>query len=250
VNPDQIRISEELSFNAWPSLQTNFYDGWLIRFANGFTRRANSVNPLYGTSLPVLEKIASCEAYYAAQDLPTVFKLTPATQPANLDNILVERGYELDAQTSVQVSNLNALPAITLPESEIELKPSASDAWMKTYMHYVGRSPEHFDTLHTMLKNISGLACYALIKINGETVSLGLGVLERGWIGLLNIVTAEAYRNQGYAMQMILHILQWGKHNGATKGYLQVMCNNAPALRLYEKLGYIEQYQYWYRVKE
>jgi ribosomal protein S18 acetylase RimI-like enzyme len=44
-------------------------------------------------------------------------------------------------------------------------------------------------------------------------------------------------------------LLSWAKQQGAQKTYLQVMLNNAPALRLYEKLGFKEAYQYWYRLK-
>jgi len=28
-----------------------------------------------------------------------------------------------------------------------------------------------------------------------------------------------------------------------------VMLNNAPALHLYSKIGFVEKYQYWYRTK-
>ena len=41
-----VRHIKELAVNAWPSLQT-LLDGWVLRFANGYTRRANSVNLLY-----------------------------------------------------------------------------------------------------------------------------------------------------------------------------------------------------------
>ncbi|MDR2374804.1 MAG: hypothetical protein LBD96_00015 [Treponema sp.] len=42
---------EELSMNAWLSLQTLVYDGWIIRLANGYTKRANSVNPIYPSKI-------------------------------------------------------------------------------------------------------------------------------------------------------------------------------------------------------
>src|SRR5262245_52204411 len=104
-----IRHLEEISLNAWPALQTIVYDGWLLRFAGGYTRRANSVNPLYPGALDPAEKIGRCEAVYAAQGQDTVFKLTDAAEPADLDTLLARRGYRREAPTSVQTVDLGAL---------------------------------------------------------------------------------------------------------------------------------------------
>ena len=38
---------EELSINAFPAILTELYDGWILRYSNGYTYRGNSVNPLY-----------------------------------------------------------------------------------------------------------------------------------------------------------------------------------------------------------
>ena len=75
------RHIEELTLNAWPPLEILLHDGWVLGFSNGYTRRANSIHPLYPSSLDVQEKITTCEGMYAARGQDTVFKLTssPAT---------------------------------------------------------------------------------------------------------------------------------------------------------------------------
>ena len=55
---------EEVCLNAWPAPQELHYDGWLIRLADGQTRRSNSVNVLRDGMLPVEEKIDYCERVY------------------------------------------------------------------------------------------------------------------------------------------------------------------------------------------
>src|SRR5690349_24012374 len=97
-----ITAIEEVSLNAWASLQTMLYDGWVIRFANGYTKRANSVNPLYPSNIDIEEKLRFCENLYREKNLPLVFKLTPLVYPHDLDERLAERGYQRDSRTSVQ----------------------------------------------------------------------------------------------------------------------------------------------------
>ena len=76
-----IRTIEELSMNAWPAMRTLHYDGWVLRSADGYTKRANSVYPLYSSEQDVDAKIEFCESFYRDLNLPTVFKLTRVSIP-------------------------------------------------------------------------------------------------------------------------------------------------------------------------
>ena len=100
-----------------------------------------------------------------------------------------------------------------------------------------------------MLFNVRAKTGFITLSVDGLVVACGLGVVERGFIGLHDIITDKAYRNRGLAEQMILHLLHWGKSHGADESYLQVVKGNAAARRLYAKLGYTDVYSYWYRVQ-
>jgi N-acetylglutamate synthase len=246
-----VRFIEELTLNAWPCLQTVHYDGWLLRFARGYTRRANSVNPLYASTLDTIEKIRYCEQLYHSKDLPAVFKMTPAIQPADLDGLLAEQGYREEALTSVQTVDLSRVEPPAM--QSVAITSRLTDFWLATYCRLNGIDSRHVLTMTRMLNNIIPVRCFAALRNDDhpdkEIIAVGLGVVERGYIGFFDIVTAEHMRNRGIGTQLMLHLLQWGCANGAEHAYLQVMCNNAPALRLYGKLGFTELYQYWYRVK-
>jgi N-acetylglutamate synthase len=238
---------EELSLNAWASLQTVLYDGWVIRFANGYTKRANSVNPLYPSNMDIDEKLQFCENLYREKKLPVVFKVTPEVHPGNLDNILRESGYQKDSPTSVQTVALEAINCQT--SSEIEIQDNLSNEWLESFCGMSTVSEPHRETLREILVNIVPRHCFVSLKSNDRVVACGLGVLQSGYVGLFDIVTAKDFRSRGYGQQVVASILAWGKQNKAKKAYLQVMLDNAPALHLYSKTGFIEQYQYWYRVK-
>ena len=45
-DPELVRGLESRLINAWPSFDYQTYDGWMVRFAGGYSKRANSATPL------------------------------------------------------------------------------------------------------------------------------------------------------------------------------------------------------------
>lgn len=238
---------EELSLNAWAALQTVVYDGWIIRFANGYTKRANSIIPLYPSTMDIDEKLRFCENLYQQKNLPVVFKMTPAVHPGDLDDRLQQSGYQKDAQASVQTVDLENVDLHALFETALQENLSAE--WLESFCELSAISERNGKTLREILLNIVPRHCFVSIKFEGRVVACGLGVLQSDDIGLFDIVTAQDFRHRGYGQQIVKRILAWGKQNGAKRAYLQVMLDNTPALALYARIGFKEQYQYWYRIK-
>ncbi len=242
-----IRTVEELSMNAWPALQTLCYDGWVLRFARGYTRRANSVMPLYPSGIDTADKIRNCEKVYRSKSLVPTFKVTPDSEPPALDALLEAQGYERDALTSVQLMDLRRLDETPPPAARVD--ESASAAWQAAFSRMNKMAPAHQGTHQQLLDAILPAKRFAAVEVDGQIVACGLGVAEHGYVGLFDIVVDAGQRRQGYGEQVVRGLLLWGKQEGAHSAYLQVMLNNAPALRLYAKLGFREIYQYWYRLK-
>lgn len=242
-----IRAIEELSMNAWPALRTVFYDGWVLRFADGYTRRANSVAPLYPSSRDSAEKLPACEALYREMHLPPVFKLAATSQAGTLDQLLDEHGYRAEALTSVQVLDLNRRTN-GQPEG-VRSSGTMPEEWLAAASRMSRAGPDRIATHRRILALIVPARRFAWIEADGQVIGCGLGVAQDGYVGIFDIAVDPGRRRQGHAERLMQDLLAWGKQTGAHTAYLQVMLDNHPALRLYEKLGFREAYQYWYRVK-
>lgn len=240
---------EELSLNGWPALQTLVYDGWLVRFANGFTKRSNSINPIYqGNDQGVEEKIGRCETIYSQNGLDTVFKITPFVIPSQLDSILAQREYEIIDLTSVQTVDLSLIEEPRL--NNVSIHNEINNEWLDVLRILNNLSSAHVEITRNLLSSSYLKKGFFVLYDHLMPVACGFGVIEQNYVGLYDIITDPKFRNQGYGRELILHILKWAKLNGATHGYLQVVKGNSPALRLYEKVGFKEIYTYWYRYKK
>src|SRR5437764_6445122 len=105
-----LRRIEESSLNSLQTQRQLFYDGWLLRVSPGKAKRARSVNPYFGSTLALDIKLDHCERVYAACELPTLFRMTPFSQPPGLERALDDRGYVVFQPTYVQLAALDRPP--------------------------------------------------------------------------------------------------------------------------------------------
>ena len=238
---------EEAALNSWPGLQQSVFDGWILRFSRGHTKRANSVNPLYESHLDLETKIAACEARYAAQGLPAVFRLPSITTPPALDGLLAERGYRQMSHTLVQHRDLHA----DLPQTVdgVALHDETLDDWLALYCQLRGEPLARHDAHRAILDAITAQCWWVTLRAGETVLACGVAVMELPFVGLFDLFTHPEQRGKGYGTAMVAGLLERARDQGADHAYLQVEADNTIARHIYaHTFGYKTVYDYWYRV--
>lgn len=243
MSAEFLRI-ERIAMRAWPSFETVEYDGWILRFADGHTKRANSVNPHFGSTLPVLQKVEYCENAYTTHGLPTVFRLTVLSEPAGLDGMLAEAGYATRDPTLV----LTGRPARSGAMSPHGVRRVEPAEWLAGFDRLKPLDPAGRAAHRRIVTSSEGSLFCALIGNGDDAVACGLGILVDDAVGLFDLQVSEMHRRRGHATSIVGAILAWAEREGARIAYLQVHSLNAAALALYRRFAFRTAYSYWYRI--
>jgi len=240
---DALTKIEEATINAWPAPRQMVYDGWLLRFTGGPSKRVNSVNFLFPSTKPLAEKIQTCESIYARQGQPCLFRVTDLFSPPELMETLQEAGYKAFDTTLVLGRELELsqeqAPDITILELPM-------DDWFRLRGHFIRVSAADREAHESILLSIVPDMVLLGLYANGKPAACGMGVVEDGLLGFFSIHTAQSWRRKGYGSLMMGALMDWGMARGATYGFLQVEGDNRPALAMYKKLGYEQCYRYVY----
>ena len=238
-----IEAVEAAALNAWTAPCQVMYDGWLLRITGGDSKRVNSVNVHARSSLPLDEKIMTCEGIYQRFGQPCLFRLPePFASPA-LRQTLANAGYVEFDPTHVLG---RAIPASEDLPDGVVLRALNLQDWLEVRSWVSGipliRLVYHAKVLEVILpeKVLMGLF------VRGKPAACGMGVVEGNFLGYFSIYTHKTWRRRDYACAMMSALSEWGREKGAAYGYLQVEGDNLPALRLYEKLGFKRLYTYSY----
>ncbi|MHC2799718.1 N-acetylglutamate synthase, CG3035 family [Corynebacterium hesseae] len=251
VRNSDIRAVEVATAAAFPGKEHTWTsDGqWLMRAGDGVTGRSNSAVPLGPSAgfLPV--PFDEIEAFYARHDLPVRLAI-PERIGKSAEKLVAAQpeAWELEPEILVMVRDLDELPALSDVHFVIDEQPDAE--WLNLY-HFRGQAlpPLALEYLRSHIEGTMGFG--RLLSPAGETIAITRGTLtESGdgtvWLGYSAVEVAEGWRRKGLGTALGAHMLAWGKAHGAEKAYLQVVAHNTAGIRLYEKLGFLEQHRHRY----
>jgi len=233
----EIVATERLLAETWPATETAALGGWLLRAAGGFTNRANSVLALTAPEGGVDAAVAAVVDWYEARGLVPKFSMAgPVTR--RLDDELAARGWTYELETVVMVKALKD----TRYDGEAVLTDAPSAAFLaQTDRGAASTAPRVFG---------SGPGrAYAEIWRDGALAARGRGAVAGDLLAVTSIGTVPEYRRRGLGTEILAALEAWGAETDAARAALQVEADNAPAIAMYERLGYAERYRYGYRVK-
>ena len=99
--------------------------------------------------------------------------------------------------------------------------------------------PWHRESFLEMIANEN--ACY-LVALIGEEVVASCGLRHIVGEGeITNVVTKNTMRGKGIGKQILEKLLEEGAKMGAEAFTLEVRVSNAPAIHLYESLGFVSE---------
>lgn len=245
-----IKMIEDFSLNAWPSHQIQLYDGWLLRFSYFYTHRTNSVEQIGPSSIPIEEKIDFCEETYRRWGTPSIFKITPLLDE-DFESRLLRRNYLTQHITEVMILDY-AEYQMKLPPVPVHIDRTIHSQWINSLFALKSTTNAvHRQIVPSMYQAIpKDTLAASITNENGQIIGIGLGILDRSYIGIYAIHVHPYYRGNGYARSICTTLLNAGKEMGLQGAYLQVVHGNAPAKALYTSLGFRDFYKYWFRVRE
>lgn len=256
MNPSTLPLArhvDKLAVNGCPAAVVYHYEGWLLRFHWGVSRRANSVWPNAQDEAELTQgidaKITAAEDFYVRWGARTRFQISELCLPGDLDQRLERRNYTATTPTEVQAAEVRAAleESANSPRFGIELSPDVTEPWLAAYVEAERLHHEPAGVRRRLLDGIAPETTFALLSIDGQPAATGLGVLDRGWVGVFGIATVPQFRRRGAATAIVRSIAEWGEQRGAENLYLQVADDNTPARALYDKLGFETLYRYHYR---
>ena len=240
-----IRALETRLINAWPAFEIEVAEGWILRFAEGYSKRANSATPLApGATLdPAL--VDHIVRAFAERGLDPCFRLTGLEDPGAAA-VVEEKGFVVFDPSTTLIAPLGA--DLERDDESVRIEPAAKPAWIAAAAAAYGGDKANHDRLGRIVRQIREPAAFATLEMDGNPAAWGLSVAERGYVGLYDIVVAPDLRGLGVGRRLVTTLMAWGRDQGATTAYLQVRETNAVAVGLYASLGFTLAYRYSHRV--
>lgn len=247
--PTLLSRVEDAGLNASAPPQQRWLDGWIVRYSPGKAKRARCINAVATGRMPAAEKLALAAEVFREAGLPMVVRITPFTQPPDLDATLDSMGLARFDDTRVMVADLSRLPRRPLAAG-LALEPAEPDRYAQVVGELRGSPPEQ-RAAHAERLSHSPIPYQGMLVMQGrEILACGQFAREGDLVGIYDVFTAETARNRGLATSLCAQLLNQAIAQGARTAYLQVDADNKPARSAYARLGFSDGYAYHYRAAD
>jgi ribosomal protein S18 acetylase RimI-like enzyme len=243
---------QRLMVEGWPPLERAELGGWLLRAGAGFTGRANSVLPLGDPGVSLPEAVDRCQTWYDDRGLRRLFALFgPAGFAVDNDPLgreLLARDYEPFLSTAVLTAATRELP----PEPRqpdgpaVRLESAPSPRWWDAWAARDQRNASADPAAARAVMCGSPDQLFASLEVDGSVVGIARLAFAQGWAGVFALNVEPEHRRHGVALQLMGALADASRSRGVRSMYLQVMRASAPALGLYERLGFSTHHEYCY----
>ncbi|MCM3564254.1 GNAT family N-acetyltransferase [Hydrogenophaga intermedia] len=220
--------------------------GWLLPMDPGTVGRAQCAVPLSHAE-PDVGLIDTIVQRYRERGFAPAWRLPDVPSFATFHTALGQRGFTRRQPTLTQATSvadlLERLPARPGPDAVLEDRPDA--AWLAMFLGE-GLDPVDGASRSRALARAVGTR-YASLRENGVTLACGAASFGHGWLGVHGMRTAAAQRRRGLAGAVMRAMATEARQRGVERVFLQVDASNAPALSLYQRLGFETAwgYAYW-----
>jgi N-acetylglutamate synthase len=243
-----IRGCEERLVNVWPAVSTLLMEGWVVRFAHGYSGRANSASAVVPGARMTTDLLDTIEALYRDASLMPSVRITPLADAA-VEPMLMSRGYRIKDESRMMVMPLDRYRGVeTDPRVRIEGAPSRR--WLAGVSSHQAPSKRSADHLFAIVSQLRVPAAFAMLESDGKAAGFGMCAIDRGWAELSSIIVDGAYREQALGRATVDALLAWAAQEGASNAFLQVDRTNSIACNLYASQGFTDLCGYKTIVKD
>jgi ribosomal protein S18 acetylase RimI-like enzyme len=237
-------VIERAGLQAWPGIEVEHEGSWIRRAANGYTKRANSVQALDpaddGHAAARLE--ASCR-WFAARGLEPIYRVTPLAGP-RVVAALDAAGWVAFDHSQVLAMELPQ----AVPEPQVEAAEPASSAFLAAQQVLQDYDAATLSKLRALVEVFAVPAMGFVVRAgDGRPLASALMAVADGIVVTGNVVTADGERRRGHASAVLRSGFAWAASEGARIAALNVQAANAGGLALYRSLGFVHLYDYSYR---
>jgi N-acetylglutamate synthase len=242
VSPED---AEHRALGSWPAPESVPLGSWVLRAAEGFSSRANSVLAAGDPGVPFEAALERAVEFYTRRALPVWAQVVTGsdahTQFEHAGWVPARPGED---DTLFQLGSV-ALAARALrgvAPRRVEVGTTVPAAWLAADE----RARSHGAAALAVLEGPAEVGFVSVHGDGGPLLARGRAALSGDWAGLTDIWVAPDQRRRGLALVVMQALVAWAAERGAGTAFLQVRADNPAGLALYDRLGFRTHHAYRY----